>query len=170
MNYYVTGFIGSDRIGCAQKLAAENGLTFMDMNSEIGRRDGRTVLRIVMSMGEHELHNKEYELLQWLGSPEAAAVSPSGFAVACGDGILFDSDCRELMEKGTVVIADPVASPSELWTAASADEGIPYAFMSLLQIRIRRALFCTSRKHPSACRQAPTYPSRASRSPGDPFS
>jgi len=129
MNYYVTGFIGSDRIGCAQKLAAENGLTFMDMNSEIGRRDGRTVLRIVMSMGEHELHNKEYELLQWLGSPEAAAVSPSGFAVACGDGILFDSDCRELMEKGTVVIADPVASPDELWTAASADEGIPYAFM-----------------------------------------
>ena len=86
-----------------------------------------------MSMGEHELHNKEYELLQWLGSPEAAAVSPSGFAVACGDGILFDSDCRELMEKGTVVIADPVASPSELWTAASADEGIPYAFMTEIQ-------------------------------------
>ncbi|MCI2061568.1 MAG: hypothetical protein LKJ83_02190 [Eubacteriaceae bacterium] len=129
MNYYITGFIGSNRIGCAKQLAAEKGLKFLDMNDEIRVRDGRTVMRIVMSMGEHELHNKEYELLQWLDSPEAAAAAPQGFAVACGDGTLFDGDCRDLMEKGTIVIADPNASPDELWAAASADENIPYAFM-----------------------------------------
>jgi shikimate kinase len=122
VNYYVTGFIGSDRAGLAKKLAAEKGLEFMDMNEEIKERDGRSAMRIVMSMGEHELHNKEYELLKWLDE------NP-GHAVACGDGTLFDGDCAEIMERGTVVIADADKTAEELWQAAKTDDSIPYAFM-----------------------------------------
>lgn len=122
MNYYVTGFIGSDRKGEAMRIAGEKGLTFLDMNEEIKERDGRSVMRIVMSMGEHALHNAEYELLQELDTMD-------GLVVACGDGTLFDDDCAEIMEHGKIVIADAGKTPGELWEAAEKDSAIPYAFM-----------------------------------------
>ncbi|MEE3361995.1 MAG: shikimate kinase [Anaerovoracaceae bacterium] len=122
MNYYVTGFIGSDRKGEAMRIADEKGLQFIDMNEAIKDRDGRSVMRIVMSMGEHALHNAEYELLQELDTMD-------GLVVSCGDGTLFDGDCAEIMEHGRIVIADADRTPEQLWEAAKDDDSIPYAFM-----------------------------------------
>lgn len=122
MNYYVTGFIGSDRKGEAMRIADEKGLQFIDMNEAIKDRDGRSVMRIVMSMGEHALHNAEYELLQELDTMDVLVVS-------CGDGTLFDGDCAEIMEHGRIVIADADRTPEQLWEAAKDDDSIPYAFM-----------------------------------------
>lgn len=121
-NIYVTGFIGSDRKNLAERLAEERGLTFLDLDEEIKERDGRSVMRIIMMMGEHEYRNKEYELLEELSHRE-------DLVVCCGDGALFDEMCAELMEKGDIVIADADKSAEELWEAAKDDGSIPYAFM-----------------------------------------
>ena len=63
MVIYVIGFLGADRIGAATKKSEELGLPLYDLNKEIEKRDGRSVRRMVIMMGEHELRNKEYDTL-----------------------------------------------------------------------------------------------------------
>ena len=121
-NIYVTGFIGSDRYSLGKKLADEKGMELIVLDKFIEEIDGRSVMRIIMLMGEHEYRNKEYEALEELAKKE-------DLVVVCGDGTLFDEMCAELMEQGEVVIADADKSAEELWECAKEDRGIPYAFM-----------------------------------------
>lgn len=133
-NVYITGYIGSDRAALAKKVADETGAKTVDLDSEIKRLDGRSVMRIVMMMGEHEYRNKEYEALEMLAEQE-------DLVVVCGDGTLFDEMCRELMEKGTVLIADADKSAEELWENAKKDPNIPYAFMQMGEEEEKKARF-----------------------------
>ena len=133
-NIYITGYIGSDRAALAKKVADETGAKTVDLDSEIKRLDGRSVMRIVMMMGEHEYRNKEYEALEMLAEQE-------DLVVVCGDGTLFDEMCRELMEKGTVLIADADKSAEELWENAKKDPNIPYAFMQMGEEEEKKARF-----------------------------
>ncbi|MEA4921956.1 MAG: shikimate kinase [Eubacteriaceae bacterium] len=128
MNIYVTGPIGSDRKKAAQKLAEETGYDFLDFDAEIEKRDGRTIRRICMMMGEHEYRNKEYELLNELA--ESGRSDKEGYVCSCSDGILFDPMCSELMKKGRILIADADMSVDDLWEQAKNDTDLPYAFMS----------------------------------------
>ena len=128
MNIYVTGPCGSDRKSAAQALAEKYNLKYLDFDSEIEKRDGRSISRICMMMGEHEYRNKEYELLDELKDKD-------GFVCACSDAILFDPMCLELMKQKKIFIADIDKSPEELWEAACREAGdkastIHYAFMS----------------------------------------
>ena len=63
MVIYVIGFIGSDRMTAARAASEEYGIPLYDLNAEIEERDGRSIRRMVITMGEHELRNKEYETL-----------------------------------------------------------------------------------------------------------
>lgn len=66
MVIYVIGFIGSDRMAAARAASEEYGIplyALYDLNAEIKERDGRSIRRMVITMGEHELRNKEYETL-----------------------------------------------------------------------------------------------------------
>ncbi len=123
-NIYVTGFIGSDRYSLGKKLAGEKGMKLLVLDDFIEQIDGRSVMRIIMLMGEHEYRNKEYEALEELSKRE-------DLVVVCGDGALFDEMCRELMEQGEIIIADADKTADELWLAAKDDSSIPYAFMQL---------------------------------------
>lgn len=132
---FVTGFIGSDRTGLARQLAAQNGMEFIDLDHAIEEKDGRNVRRIAMTMGEHEVRNKEYEAVKDLLERTAtnAAESESdrrGFVVACSDGIVLDDECLSLLAQGQVVIADEALTPAELWEKAKADPNPAYAFLS----------------------------------------
>lgn len=131
---FVTGFLGSDRKGLAEKLAAERGYRAMDLDAEIERADGRSVQRICMTMGEHEYRNKEYETLEKLNSLEEIVVS-------CGDGVLLDDMSRGILSENQVVIADAELGPEELWEKAKAQKDIPYAFMQTGDEAARREKF-----------------------------
>jgi shikimate kinase len=132
---FVTGFIGSDRDGLARQIAAQNGLEYVSLDQEIESKDGRSVRRIAMAMGEHEVRNKEYEIVKDLLRQAAAssvedALNWQGFVVACSDGIVLDDECLSLLEEGQVVIADESLTPEELWAKAKADPNPAYAFLS----------------------------------------
>ena len=69
-NIYVTGFIGSDRYSLGRQLAEEKGMELIILDKFIEELDGRSVMRIIMLMGEHEYRNKEYEALEELSKKE----------------------------------------------------------------------------------------------------
>lgn len=132
---FVTGFIGSDRDGLARQIAAQRGFIYISLDQEIEAKDGRSVRRIAMAMGEHEVRNKEYEAVKELLERAAAMSVESdsdwqGFVVACSDGIVLDDECLALLGEGQVVIADEAKTPEELWEQAKADPSPAYAFLS----------------------------------------
>lgn len=134
MNIYVTGPIGSDRKGLAARLAEELSMNYLDMDSEIEKRDGRSIKRICMMTGEHEYRNQEYKLLTEI-------MDSGGYVCACSDAILLDPMCADILSAGRIVIAGSKSSPEELWQAAEADADIPYAFMADPDPGIRKAQF-----------------------------
>ncbi len=82
MVIYVIGFIGSDRMAVARAASEQHGVPLYDLAAEIEERDGRTIRRMVITMGEHELRNKEYEtltaILRELGEPTEPSESSFG--------------------------------------------------------------------------------------------
>jgi len=120
---FVTGFIGSDRAGHARRLADESGMELVNLDHEIEAKDGRSVRRIAMSMGEHEVRNKEYEVVKDL-------LERDNLVIACSDGIILDDECLSLLSQGRVAIADEALTPEELWEQAKADPNPAYAFLS----------------------------------------
>jgi hypothetical protein len=136
MVIYVIGFIGSDRMTAARAASEEYGIPLYDLNAEIEERDGRSIRRMVITMGEHELRNKEYEtltaILKECGEPvnpaetadqdlpaicsrgkDAAAAgareNPAceySAVICCGDDIILDPMSADLVRAGKVIIAD----------------------------------------------------------------
>ncbi len=119
---FVTGFIGSDRVGLAGRLAKENNMEFVSLDQEIEAKDGRSILRITMTMGEHEVRNQEYEALK-------EQLTRDDIVVAVSDGIVLDDQCLDLLSHGTVVIADEDLSPEKLWIQAKKEASPTYAFL-----------------------------------------
>ena len=91
-------------------------------------------MRIIMLMGEHEYRNKEYEALEQLSKKE-------NLVIVCGDGVLFDPMCADMLETGEVVIADAEKSAEALWEVAKNDSSIPYAFMQFSDEEKKKAKF-----------------------------
>ncbi len=132
---FITGFMGSDRMGLGRKLAEEYGYQLIVLDDEIEKRDGRTIGRICRLMGEHEYRNQEYEHLMELKDRD-------GIVVVCGDGVIFDDMNREILEGQKTVIADMDKSVDWLWERAKTDESIPYAFMTDPDDKRRYEKFC----------------------------
>ena len=124
MVIYVIGFIGSDRMTAARAASEQYGAPLYDLAAEIENRDGRTIRRMVITMGEHELRNKEYEtltaILKECGEPtdaaeiaaactasdkEAAACEYSA-VICCTDDLILDPMSADLVRAGKVIIAD----------------------------------------------------------------
>jgi len=159
MIIYVTGPLGSDRHGLAEKTAKEYGLPLYDLEAEIEKRDGRSIRRIVMMMGEHELRNKEYEtlvaLLGELGESDSPDTVDPDLPVVCSrcKGMEAEADGETLTAPGDVfsaviccnddVVLDPMSydllkagkvliaddDPEVLFKRASADQSTHYAFL-----------------------------------------
>ena len=137
----VTGYFGAPIVETARKLAASEGLDYLSLDEEITKRDGRSIKRLVMMNGEHGYRNQEYEVLQELcgGEEEAAdtdapacdaAGNGAGLVIACGDGVLYDDDSREIISRHELVIAGEDMTTDELWENAKAIEDSYHAFMS----------------------------------------
>ena len=116
------GFIGSDPEILAQKLAEKNGLSLISLDKEIEKRDGRSIKKICMLEGEHSYRNKEYEVLK--------DIDGANYVVVCGDGVILDSDCVDILQKGRIEIAGQGMSVEQLWENARKDKALPYAFLT----------------------------------------
>lgn len=123
---YVIGFIGSSRMSAGLKLAAlmgESETPFYDLDQKIEERAGSSIKELVMSMGEHEYRNKEYELLKEI----AEEVGEDDAIVICGDGVVLDDDSSALLREGQICfVNDNVLS---MWTRAREEGRCHYAFM-----------------------------------------
>lgn len=105
---FVIGFLGSDRKAAARQLAEDLNYQEVDLDEEIEKKDGRSISRICMTMGEHEYRNQEYQMLSELSEKR-------GIVVCCGDGVVLDDMSLELLKQNTVVVADAELTASELW-------------------------------------------------------
>ena len=154
----VTGYFGAPIEETARKLAASEGLDYLSLDEEITKRDGRSIKRLVMMNGEHGYRNQEYEVLQELcgvaAEPDApageaesdapvgeAAGTGAGIVIACGDGVLYDDDSREIISRHELVIAGEEMTTDELWENAKATEDSYHAFMAFGTEEEKRAAF-----------------------------
>ena len=131
----VTGCLGAPIAEKARELSARYGLPLVDLDKEIERRDGRSIKRLVKMNGEHGYRNQEFEMLQELSSAGAACV------VACGDGVLYDDDSRNIILANELVIAGEDLTTDELWTHAKAINDSYHAFMSFGSEEEKQAAF-----------------------------
>ncbi len=121
---FVTGFFGSSTEKKARDIAAERGFSFISLDREIEKSDGRSVRRICMTMGEHEYRNMEYAALEKIcESARDSAV------IACGDGVLLDDMSAEIIRGHSLVILDMDTPEEELWQRALREENTYHAFM-----------------------------------------
>lgn len=156
----VTGYFGAPIEETAQKLAASERLDYISLDEEITKRDGRSIKRLVMMNGEHGYRNQEYEVLRELCGDEEEATDadvPAGEAeldtsadeastgadlvIACGDGVLYDDDSREIISRHELVIAGEEMTTDELWENAKAIEDSYHAFMAFGTEKEKRAAF-----------------------------
>ena len=134
---YITGPMGSDRKSIGEKMAKDRNMPLIDLDQVIEKEDGRTIKMLSKMMGEHAYHDKEYHKLVELDENDEQE-----FVMICGDGILFDSMCEDIMRKGEIIIADWEKSIQELWEQAKQDETLPYAFLDLMRIEEKRLGNC----------------------------
>lgn len=158
----VTGYFGAPIEETARKLATDKGLEYISLDEEITKRDGRSIKRLVMMNGEHGYRNQEYEVLQELcgdaveagaateapsetKTDSAATTAPTdtaaGLVIACGDGVLYDDDSREIALGQELVIAGEGMTTEELWENAKAAEDSYHAFMAFGTEDEKRAAF-----------------------------
>jgi len=110
MVIYVIGYIGSDRMTAARAASEEYGVPLYDLAAEIEQRDGRTIRRMVITMGEHELRNKEYEALTAILKECGEPCGTVSAVVCCTDDLILDPMSTVLVRAGKVIVADDPAA------------------------------------------------------------
>lgn len=131
---FVVGFLGSGRKQAAERLAAELGYEAVDLDQEIEKRDGRSIRRLCMTMGEHEYRNQEYRLL-------SEFADKSGVVVCCGDGVVLDHMSLDLLRRNAVLVADWELTAEDLWEKAKKLENPSYAFMRCPDEAVKKKKF-----------------------------
>lgn len=140
---FITGFFGAPLMQRAQSLAEEHGLPIVSLDAEIEKSDGRSVRRICMMMGEHELRNKEYEALKRLAecALDEGDTPRSGAVVVCGDGVLHDDMSKELILAHDLIVLGGDMSCEDLWENAKTIENSTHAFMHFGTEESKRSAF-----------------------------
>ena len=94
---FVTGFYGAPADKLARETSEQKGLELIVLDELIEKKDGRTIQKISMLMGEHEYRNKEYEALEEISS--AYEKNPASAVILCGDGVLHDAMSAAIIKK-----------------------------------------------------------------------
>jgi len=110
---FLIGFMGAGKSGVGRALAAELGLPFVDLDSEVEKTEGLSVAQIFERDGEQGFRRAERAAL--------AAVSASADAVvACGGGVVLDERNRALMRSSGVVLMLDVSAEEALTRVGSS--------------------------------------------------
>jgi len=117
---FIIGFIGSDRMSIGEKAANLLGYELLVLDDLIVKKDGRPLKKIIMSMGEHEYRNKEYDILE-------PYCKEKNFVMVCGDGVVLDEMCIAILKNNPTLFVD---EPLELlWSRVKNDQTILYSFL-----------------------------------------
>jgi shikimate kinase len=136
-NIVLTGFMGTGKSTIGRLVAAELQRDFMDMDTIIEQREGRTINQIIGDSGEAYFRQLEANLCRELAAQ-------SGLVIATGGGALVPEENLRVMERsGLVVCLD--CDPTILWKRigrsknrpmlAAHDEGRFARMMALLEKR-----------------------------------
>lgn len=136
-NIILTGFMGTGKSTVGQLVAARLDRTFIDMDTLIEQREGRTIPQIFAQRGEPYFRQLEADLCHELSLQ-------SDLVIATGGGALVPEANLRLMEQsGLVICLD--CEPAILWQRigqsdnrpmlAKADEGRFARLAALLQQR-----------------------------------
>lgn len=97
-NIILTGFMGTGKTTVSKCLKRVFGLEVLDTDTEIERREGRTIPEIFEVEGEEYFRERETELLRELRAKENIVIS-------CGGGtVLRTCNVELLKESGTVFL------------------------------------------------------------------
>lgn len=97
MNIALYGFMGVGKTSTGKHLARSLGYEFVDMDDEIERREGRTILEIFKEDGEPKFRELERDLVTDLSNRENTVIG-------CGGGALVDLvNAEKLRESSTLV-------------------------------------------------------------------
>lgn len=160
---FVTGYFGAPIEETAKEIAEQEGMDLLILDRAIEKKDGRSIRRICMAGGEHGYRNLEFEAVEELTSiagsletaelrsstgssqdqsePAGGCLYPTRLVIACGDGILYDEQTRELILDHDLIIVGDGLKPDRLWEGALADEETWHAFMLFGSDKEKRAAF-----------------------------
>ena len=97
MNVAVYGFMGVGKTTSGALLAEALGYKFIDMDDEIEKRTGKTILKIFSEDGEPRFREHERDLVMELSRK-------NGYVIGCGGGALADLvNAEALRESSTLV-------------------------------------------------------------------
>ena len=82
----------------ARRLGRELGRDVVDLDAEIQRRTGRTVVAIFAEEGEAGFRRHERAALR------AVLERPEPVILACGGGVVTDAESRDLLSEGAFVV------------------------------------------------------------------
>ncbi len=96
-NIYLVGFMGTGKTAVGKELSSRLNGQFIEMDDEIEKRAGKSIVKIFAQDGEAHFRKLEKELLKELSKKQ-------GLIVSCGGGLICDEEnLRILKETGTVI-------------------------------------------------------------------
>ncbi|MDY6876236.1 MAG: 3-dehydroquinate synthase [Chloroflexota bacterium] len=95
-NIVLTGFMGTGKTSVGRQVARRTGRAFVDMDTEIEARAGKSLPRIFAEDGEGMFRRMEAALCEELSAQQ-------GLVIATGGGALVDPINRARMRSGTIV-------------------------------------------------------------------
>ena len=100
-NIVLTGYMGSGKTTVGKKLAERLGMTFIDTDEEIVKREGRTINEIFEAEGEPGFRKIETEVLKSLSdeSADMSMISGAGQVISTGGGIVLKKENMPLLKE-----------------------------------------------------------------------
>jgi shikimate kinase len=97
VNIYLVGFMGTGKTSVAKILAGRLKMQFVEMDSEIEKREDKPITRIFSEEGEDYFRKAEKETTAEISKKDNLVVS-------CGGGVVLDEDNIEKLKKTGIVI------------------------------------------------------------------
>jgi 3-dehydroquinate synthase len=132
LNLIITGFMGTGKTAVGREVGRRLDRRFVDMDTEIEERAGKSIAEIFAQNGEATFRQIEAALCRQLGAQD-------GLVIATGGGALVDPQNRALMmESSRVVCLD--ANPDEILRRVSDNEYRPLLDVDDQRTQIKRLL------------------------------
>ncbi|MCM8831032.1 MAG: shikimate kinase [Candidatus Omnitrophica bacterium] len=106
-NIYLVGFMGTGKTTIGKLLAEKIKKKFVEMDSEIEKKEGKKIVDIFKENGEAYFRRLEKELLKDLSRQ-------TDLVVSCGGGLICDDENLEILKKTGLVI-NLLASPKTIY-------------------------------------------------------
>ncbi|HXV44987.1 MAG TPA: shikimate kinase [Anaerolineae bacterium] len=116
-NIILTGFMGTGKSTIGQRLAAELGREFVDMDSFIEVREGRPIRQIFTESGEAYFRQLEAHLCRELAEQDDLVIATGGGA------LVAEANLKVMEQSGLVICLD--CDPAVLWQRIGQSEDRP---------------------------------------------